>query len=39
MYYSQLSFLDRTVAKMVKSAEADHRDWDEIRQWANAVEV
>ena len=39
MYYRQLSFLDRTVAKMVKSAEADHRDWDEIRQWANAVEV
>ena len=39
MDFSRLSFLDRTVAKMVKSVEADHRDWDEIRQWANAVEV
>ena len=37
MYYRQLSFLDRTVAKMVKSAEADHRDWIGIRQWANAI--
>ena len=39
MDFSRLSFLDRTVAKMVKSVEADHRGWDEIRQWANAVEV
>lgn len=39
MDFSRLSFLDRTVAKMVKSDEADHRDWDEIRQWANAIEV
>jgi len=37
MDFSRLSFLDRTVAKMVKSAEADHCDWIGIRQWANAI--
>ena len=37
MDFSRLSFLDRTVAKMVKSVEADHRDWIGIRQWANAI--
>jgi menaquinone-dependent protoporphyrinogen oxidase len=37
MDFSRLSFLDRTIAKMVKAVEADHRDWDKIRQWAGAV--
>lgn len=37
MDFSRLSFLDRTIARMVKSVEADHRDWIGIRQWANAI--
>lgn len=39
MDFSRLSLLDRAIAKMVKAVEADNRDWEEIRQWANAVEV
>jgi menaquinone-dependent protoporphyrinogen oxidase len=34
MDYSKISFLDRTIAKMVKSVEGDWRKWDEIRTWA-----
>jgi len=37
MDLSRLSFLDRTIAKMVKAVEADHRDWDRIKQWAGAI--
>ncbi len=33
MDYSKLSFLDRTIAKMVGAEEADNRDWDQIRGW------
>jgi len=34
MDLSRLSFLDRTISKMVKAVEADHRDWDKIKGWA-----
>lgn len=37
MDYSRLSFLDRTIAKLVKSVETDHRDWAAIRAWTPAV--
>lgn len=37
MDFGRLSFLDRAIAKMVKAVEADHRDWDQIKQWASAV--
>jgi menaquinone-dependent protoporphyrinogen oxidase len=37
MDFSRLSFLDRFIANMVKSAESDQRDWDKIRAWANEV--
>lgn len=37
MDYSRLSFLDRTIAKLVKSVETDHRDWAAIRAWAPAA--
>lgn len=33
MDFSRLSFLDRQIAKMVKSVEADNRDWEKIRNW------
>jgi menaquinone-dependent protoporphyrinogen oxidase len=33
MDFSQLSFLDRMIAKMVNAVEADHRDWDRIGDW------
>lgn len=36
MDFSRLSFLDRTIAKMVKAVEADRRDWAKIRAWAPA---
>ena len=35
--YSKLSFFDRTIAKMVGSAEGDWRDWDAIRAWADGL--
>lgn len=31
MDFGRLSFLDRTIAKMVKAVEADHHDWATIR--------
>jgi len=34
MDYSKITFLDRLIAKMVKSVEGDWRDWDQIRAWA-----
>jgi menaquinone-dependent protoporphyrinogen oxidase len=37
MDFSRLSFLDRLVAGMVKAVEADHRDWDKIRNWTPAI--
>ncbi len=37
MDFSRLSFLDRTVAKMVKAVEADRRDWGKIKHWAGAL--
>ncbi len=37
MDFSRLSFLDRTIAKMVKAVEADHRDWGQIKGWASTV--
>jgi menaquinone-dependent protoporphyrinogen oxidase len=33
MDFTRLSFLDRTIAKMVKAVESDNRDWAEIRNW------
>lgn len=35
--FSRLSFLDRTIAKMVKAVESDHRDWAKIRGWLPAA--
>ena len=35
--YSTLSFFDRTIAKLVGSAEGDWRDWEAIRTWATAL--
>ena len=32
--FDKLSFLDRTMAKMMGSSEGDWRDWDAIRAWA-----
>jgi menaquinone-dependent protoporphyrinogen oxidase len=37
MDYSKLSFFDRTIAKIVGSAEGDWRDWDAIRAWAGEL--
>jgi menaquinone-dependent protoporphyrinogen oxidase len=37
MDFAKLSFLDRTIAKMVGSVEGDWRDWDAIRAWANEI--
>jgi menaquinone-dependent protoporphyrinogen oxidase len=37
MDYSKLSWLDRTVAKAVKSVEGDWRNWDAIRAWAKEL--
>jgi menaquinone-dependent protoporphyrinogen oxidase len=37
MDFSRLSFMDRMISKMVKAVEADHRDWDKIRAWANEL--
>ncbi len=37
MDFSRLSFLDRTIAKMVKAVEEDRRDWAQIRGWTPAA--
>ena len=37
MDFSRLSFMDRTIAKMVKAVESDQRDWGKIRQWAKTT--
>jgi menaquinone-dependent protoporphyrinogen oxidase len=37
--FSRLSFMDRTIAKMVGSVEGDYRDWDAIRSWANELKT
>ncbi len=37
MDYSKLSWLDRTIAKAVKSVEGDWRNWDAIRAWAKEL--
>ncbi|GIV73956.1 flavodoxin domain-containing protein [Caldilinea sp.] len=39
MDFARLSFLDRFIARMVKAVEADNRDWDKIKLWANTLEV
>ncbi|NCC35289.1 MAG: flavodoxin, partial [Chloroflexia bacterium] len=39
MDFSRLSFLDRFIAKMVKAVEADQRDWEVIKHWAEAVSI
>lgn len=39
MDFGRLSFLDRIIAKMVKSVDADHRDWAAIRAWTPAALV
>jgi menaquinone-dependent protoporphyrinogen oxidase len=35
--YSTLSFFDRTIAKLVGSAEGDWRDWEAIHAWATGL--
>jgi menaquinone-dependent protoporphyrinogen oxidase len=35
--YSKLSLFHRTIAKMMKAAEEDRRDWDAIRAWAEGL--
>jgi hypothetical protein len=37
MDMSKLSFLDRMVAKMVKSKDEDRRDWPAIRAWGQHI--
>ena len=37
MDYSKLSWLDRTIAKAVKSVEGDWRDWEGIGAWAKEL--
>ncbi len=37
MDYSKLSFLDRTIAQMIKSTEGDWRNWEAIRGWAQSL--
>lgn len=37
MDLAQLSFLDRLIAKAVKSTNADRRDWSAIRNWTNQI--
>jgi menaquinone-dependent protoporphyrinogen oxidase len=37
MDFARLSFLDRMVAKMVKSVETDNRDWQAIRAWVPKI--
>jgi menaquinone-dependent protoporphyrinogen oxidase len=37
MDFSRISFLDRMIASLVKSGEADHRDWNKIRAWSQLV--
>lgn len=37
MDYSRLSFLDRTIARMVGSSETDQRDWEQIEAWTPAA--
>jgi menaquinone-dependent protoporphyrinogen oxidase len=37
MDMSKLSFLDRTIARMVGSKDEDARDWNKIRVWAQTV--
>jgi len=39
MDFSRLSLLDRFISKMVKAEEADRRDWDAIKCWAEAVPI
>jgi len=39
MDFARLSFLDRFISRMVKAVEADHRDWDAIRRWAETVSI
>jgi len=35
--FSQLSFMDRLISRLVKAVEADYRDWEMIRNWTPAV--
>ncbi len=35
MDYGKLSFLDRTIAKVMKAEEGDWRNWDAVRGWAH----
>ncbi|MBP7961036.1 MAG: flavodoxin domain-containing protein [Caldilineaceae bacterium] len=37
MDFSRLSFVDRLIAKMVKSVESDQRDWEAIRAWTPTI--
>jgi menaquinone-dependent protoporphyrinogen IX oxidase len=36
---SKLSFIERTMAKMMKSVDEDRRNWDVIRAWAAGLMV
>lgn len=37
MDFRQLSFADRLIAKAVRAVEADRRNWDMIREWAQTL--
>jgi len=39
MDYSKLSWLDRTIAKAVKSVEGTGANWDAIRGWAQGLQT
>ncbi len=39
MDFSRLSLLDRFISRMVKAVEADRRDWDAIRRWAEQLPI
>lgn len=34
---SQLNLRERSIAKLGGASEGDYRDWDEVRQWADAI--
>ena len=34
---SKLSLRERSIAKLGGATEGDYRDWDEVRQWADAI--
>ena len=34
---SRLSLRERSIARLGGASEGDYRDWDEVRQWADAI--